>query len=114
GPAQPDEPGQDFRSVVNMKPISALARPEIGQLPVYNAGLSSDAVKARYGVDHVARLGSNENPDGPSPAVAQALIDIATECTNYPDASGRELSHAIAGLVNADPACIVLGNGSEN
>lgn len=97
-----------------MKSISALARPEIGQLPVYNAGLSSDAVKSRYGVDHVARLGSNENPDGPSPAVARALVDIATECTNYPDASGRELSHAIAGLVQADPACIVLGNGSEN
>lgn len=97
-----------------MKPISALARPEIGQLPVYNAGLSSDAVRARYGVDHVARLGSNENPDGASPAVARALVDIAMECTNYPDASGRELSHAIADLVQADPGCIVLGNGSEN
>src|SRR5690606_5947073 len=97
-----------------MKSASALARPEIGRLPLYNAGLPSSAVKARYGVDHVARLGSNENPDGPSPAAAHALTDIATACADYPDASGRELCHAIAGQVGAEPDCVVLGNGSEN
>ena len=52
--------------------LHALARPEVLPLPAYNAGLSSKAVRARYGVTDIARLASNENPYGPSPAVARA------------------------------------------
>ena len=57
--------------------IHALARPEVLPLPAYNAGLSSAAVRVRYGVTDIARLASNENPHGPSPAVARALVDLA-------------------------------------
>lgn len=47
--------------------IHALARPEVPSLPTYNAGLSSAAVRARYGVTEIARLASNENPAAPVP-----------------------------------------------
>ena len=53
-------------------PIEQLARTTVRTLPPYNAGLSSAEVRARYGVEHVARLGSNENPYGASPAVRSA------------------------------------------
>ncbi len=53
--------------------LDRLARPEVRGLPAYNAGLSSEVVRQRYGVTRVARLASNENPYGPSPAVVQAL-----------------------------------------
>ncbi|MGH6625993.1 MAG: hypothetical protein ACRECD_05525 [Burkholderiaceae bacterium] len=64
--------------------LTRLARPEVRELPAYNAGLSSEVVRQRYGVAHVARLASNENPFGPSPAVASALTGLALSV--YPDA----------------------------
>jgi histidinol-phosphate aminotransferase len=94
--------------------LTRLARPEVRSLPAYNAGLSSDVVRKRYGVQHVARLASNENPFGPSPAVALALTQLAQSVGLYPDANCRALRAAIAARTGAQPEQVVVGNGSEN
>ncbi|WP_198969934.1 histidinol-phosphate transaminase [Xylophilus sp. ASV27] len=99
---------------MNPSTIHALARPEVSPLPAYNAGLSSDAVRARYGVAEVARLASNENPFGASPAVGRALAGLASQLNHYPDANSTALRRAIAGRVGAEPGQIVIGNGSED
>ena len=93
---------------------SQLARAEVADLPMYNAGLSSDAVRQRYGVTHIARLASNENPAGASPAVARALTDLVSGIGVYPDASSADLRAAIGARVGVAADCIVVGNGSEN
>lgn len=93
--------------------LTRLARPEVRELPAYNAGLSSEVVRQRYGVQHVARLASNENPFGPSPAVGQALAQLSTVGL-YPDPNCRALRAAIAGRIGAQPEQVVVGNGSEN
>jgi histidinol-phosphate aminotransferase len=97
-----------------MTSILDLARPEARNLPAYNAGLSSDAVRAKYGVSHVARLGSNENPTGSSPKVAQALLDLAAGTADYPDASSTALREALGRLTGIEAERIVVGNGSEH
>jgi histidinol-phosphate aminotransferase len=94
--------------------LTRLARPEVRELPAYNAGLASDVVRQRYGVSHVARLASNENPFGPSPAVGQALAQLAQSVGLYPDANCRALRTAIAARTGAQPSQVVVGNGSEN
>jgi len=94
--------------------IRRIARPEARDLPAYNAGLSSDAVRQRFGLDTIARLGSNENPFGPSPAVGAALRDMADAIGQYPDANSTALRAAIAERTGVEPADIVVGNGSEN
>ncbi len=94
--------------------LTRLARPEVRELPAYNAGLSSEVVRQRYGVQHVARLASNENPFGPSPAVGQALAQLALRAGLYPDANCRALRAAIAARTGAQPEQVVVGNGSEN
>jgi histidinol-phosphate aminotransferase len=94
--------------------LTRLARPEVRSLPAYNAGLSSDVVRQRYGVQHVARLASNENPFGPSPAVARALTQLAQSVGLYPDANCLALRAAIAARTGAQPEQVVVGNGSEN
>lgn len=99
---------------MNTTAIHALARPEVAPLPAYNAGLSSEAVRARYGVDEIARLASNENPYGASPAVARALVDLAARAGTYPDAHCTALRAAIAERTGAQPAELVIGNGSED
>jgi len=94
--------------------IQRIARPQARELPAYNAGLSSDTVRQRYGVDHIARLGSNENPFGPSPAVAAALGELAPSAGLYPDANSVALRQAIAARTQVQPEEVVIGNGSEN
>ncbi|MDR0227430.1 MAG: histidinol-phosphate transaminase [Burkholderiaceae bacterium] len=94
--------------------IHALARPEVPPLPAYNAGLSSEAVRARYGASEIARMASNENPHGPSPAVAAALAGLASRVATYPDAQCTALRAAIGERTGVVPAHIVVGNGSED
>jgi histidinol-phosphate aminotransferase len=94
--------------------LQRIVRPEVPGLPPYNAGLSSDAVRSRYGVQHVARLASNENPFGASPAVARALADLALRAGLYPDANCAALRAAIAERTGARAEEIVIGNGSES
>ena len=94
--------------------LTRLARPEVRELPAYNAGLSSEVVRQRYGVQHVARLASNENPFGPSPAVGQALTQLSLKAGLYPDPNCRALRSAIAERTGAQPDQVVVGNGSEN
>jgi len=94
--------------------IHTLARPEVPPLPPYNAGLSSEAVRARYGVTEIARLASNENPFGASPAVARALADLALHVGTYPDAQCTALRAAIAARTGVPAEAIAVGNGSED
>lgn len=94
--------------------VTSLARPEVRPLPAYNAGLSSDAVRQRYGVSDVVRLASNENPFGVSPAVHKALSTVADDVGNYPDAHCTALRTAISQTVGMDADRLVFGDGSED
>lgn len=93
-------------------PIS-LARTEVRQLPVYNAGLSEEAVRAKYGIPRITKLGSNENPYGPSPAALDHWAEIASSLFRYPDASAEELREELSRQTGIDTDRIVIGNGSE-
>lgn len=85
----------------------------ITDLPTYNAGQSTESVKRRYNVNHVVRLGSNENPYGPSPRVAEATLPALNSLYNYPDAQGTELITLLADSLGVLPDQFILGNGSE-
>jgi histidinol-phosphate aminotransferase len=99
---------------MNAPALHAFARPEVPPLPVYNAGLSSEAVRTRYGVTDIARLASNENPFGASPAVGRALAGLALTIGSYPDANCSALRAALAARLGGAPEAIVIGNGSED
>jgi len=91
-------------------------RAEVRNLPAYNAGLSSDLVRARYGVPHVAKLGSNENPRGASASVLAHVAQWTTAASLalYPDPSCSVLRARIAEKLNAAPEQLLFGNGSED
>ncbi|MCM8731183.1 histidinol-phosphate transaminase [Hephaestia sp. GCM10023244] len=61
----------------------------------------------------VAKLSSNENPLGTSPAARAAFASGADELERYPDASGAIVREAIAAKYGLDPARIIYGNGSD-
>ena len=89
-------------------------RPEIRNLPRYNAGLSIEYVRSHYNVDQIAKLGSNENPYGPSPRVLEALTQSVSECALYPDASCDQLRYLLAERLAVAPERLIFGNGSED
>ncbi|MBF0877169.1 histidinol-phosphate transaminase [Gluconobacter cerevisiae] len=95
-----------------ISPLS-LARAEVRKLPVYNAGLSEGAVKERYGISQVTKLGSNENPYGPSPFALDHWKEIASSLFRYPDASAEALREGLSRQTGIDTDRIVIGNGSE-
>lgn len=86
-------------------------RPEVTDLPVYNAGISVAAARQISGREDIVALASNENPYGPSPAVARALSLL--QPARYSDSASGLLRQALADKLGAAPDCIVCGNGSE-
>ncbi len=61
----------------------------------------------------VAKLSSNENPLGTSPAARAAYASAADTLERYPDASAAPVREAIAAAFDLDPARIIYGNGSD-
>ena len=94
--------------------VASLARAQVRPLPAYNAGLSNEAVRARYGVTDIARLASNENPFGASASVRRAIAEVANDVGNYPDANCTALREAIAERTGLPAGRLVFGDGSED
>ena len=61
----------------------------------------------------VAKLSSNENPLGTSPAARAAFLAAAGTLDRYPDASAARLREVIAAKYGLDPARVIYGTGSD-
>ena len=57
-------------------------------------------------------LSANENPLGPCPRVARAIVAALPALHRYPDKDGRAVTAALARRLGVDASWIVLGNGS--
>ncbi len=84
------------------------SKPWLAHVPVYTPG-RSDA----DGAEPVAKLSSNENPTGPSPAAEAAYRQAVTDLNRYPDGSALALRTKLAALHGLSADAIVCGNGSE-
>lgn len=92
---------------------SLMLNPHVAALPPYNAGLNIAVAHAVSGRSDIARLASNENPDGCSPAVLEALRSPQFEPWRYADPACTELRNALAEKLATAADRIVIGNGSE-
>ncbi len=100
-----------------MKGIDAFlkgVRAEVRNLPLYNAGVSSEYVRARYQVEEVAKLGSNENPYGTSPKVLAAIAAAVPNVGLYPDPFCNDLRALLAERLGLAPDRFGFGNGSDD
>ncbi len=92
----------------------ALAVPAIAALEPYQPGKPLDELERELGIGDAVKLASNENPLGPSPAGLAAARAALAECSRYPDGGGFHLKRALAKRHGVDPACVTLGNGSND
>ncbi|NYT19598.1 MAG: histidinol-phosphate transaminase [Methanosarcinales archaeon] len=79
-------------------PRYELIKEEVASIAKYVPGKSIDDIVRAYGLDpsSIIKLGSNENPLGPSPKAVEALIRDAEGISIYPSADARELVEAIS------------------
>jgi histidinol-phosphate aminotransferase len=88
-------------------------RPNVRATVPYSAGSPLSEVARELGLTEIAKLGSNENPLGPSPFAVQAIREAAITAHLYPEGSGVELKAAIAQHYGFPAGQVVLGNGSD-
>lgn len=88
-------------------------KPHIIDLPVYQPGKPIDEVKREYGLTHVIKLASNENPFGCSPKAKEAIQSLLDQTNIYPDGASYELTQAMAKHYGVEPDQIVFGAGAD-
>ena len=92
-----------------------LANAGVHEQPVYEPGKPIEAVAQEFGLDpaRIAKLASNENPFGPSPAAVAAAQDALRSAHLYPDGACTRLRKAIAEHRGVAEDAIIVGNGSN-
>src|SRR5476649_2519778 len=94
--------------------MSDIVRREVRQIAPYNSGLTIAEVQEKYNVTRIAKLGSNENPIGPSQRVRASLCTASSLIHLYPDPAGRGLKARLSEMLGRPETDFILGNGSED
>jgi len=86
--------------------------PALGAKEAYVPGLTQDYVAKKFGIpfEDVAKLGSAENPFGPSPK-ALAAIKVAMKVDNYPEWTAKSLREKVASKYGWMPEQVICGCG---
>ncbi len=90
------------------------AVPGVRGLEPYRPGKPVEELEREYGIRGAIKLASNENPLGAGPRAMEALAQALANIARYPDGGGFALKSAIARRHGVDPACVTLGNGSND
>ncbi|HEY3268064.1 MAG TPA: histidinol-phosphate transaminase [Armatimonadota bacterium] len=88
-------------------------RAAVNRLVPYSPGKPIAETKREFGLTDVIKLGSNENPLGPSPKAVQAMQCALAELHLYPDGAAFSLKEALAAHCGVPSECIAIGNGSD-
>lgn len=93
-----------------------LVRPSVKDIKEYVPGKSIEEIAGKYGLnpEMIIKLGSNENPLGPSPLAVAAIREKAGKVHLYPQADALELRKCI-GVHTGYPEgnIVVSGNGMD-
>ncbi len=91
--------------------------PHLLTVPLYVGGKPIELVQEEYGLTDVVKLGSNENPLGPSPLAIAAFQDALQNAHRYPGVADKRLRQKLAAFYNArdgatfDENNFLTGNG---
>ena len=93
----------------------ARIRNSILRISEYVPGKTIEDVAKKYGFipEEVLKLGSNENPLGPSSKAVKAVRNHAKTISIYPPKGAKQLRHELAKYVGYPTDQIVVGNGMD-
>ena len=92
------------------------ARQIVEEMDSYVPGRSQDEIAADFGLkkEDIIKLGSNENPWGPSPKAMKAIEDEIRSINRYPESQLHELVSEIAEYADVkDSQVIIGGDGAD-
>ena len=89
-----------------------LVPPYIESLRPYVAGRSIEEVQREYGLKHISKLASNENPLGPSHVAQEAMAQCLDKLHLYPN-GGLDLRRVLAEQFEVRIENVIAGSGSE-
>ena len=89
-----------------------LVPPYIESLRPYEAGRTIESVRRQYGLTHIAKLASNENPLGASPKALEAMTRALGGLNLYPN-GGLDLREVLAQEFELKVENVIAGSGSE-
>lgn len=98
-----------------MKTFLQMANPGVDRLLTYEPGRPIEEVARELGFDlaEIAKLASNENALGPSPAAVKAMRAAARMMHRYPDGDAFYLKQALAASLGVKSSNLLPGNGSN-
>jgi histidinol-phosphate aminotransferase len=96
-----------------MTDYSRLIRPEVAALHPYKPGTTVSQARAKYGLERVIKLSSNENPLGTSPKALAALAAMG-DTHIYVDDDHRELRQRLAEPYGLSLEHVLVGHGSND
>jgi histidinol-phosphate aminotransferase len=89
-----------------------LVPPYIESLRPYEAGRTIESVRKQYNLARIAKLASNENPLGASPAAIEAMTGALSGLNLYPN-GGLDLREVLAREFDVKVENVIAGSGSE-
>lgn len=95
--------------------MTSKVKPQSGldHLRPYVPGTPIEEVQRKYGLSHVIKLASNENPWGTSPKALEAIREALPRLHFYPDSQCHMLRQALAAYLQVDPEQLIIGNGAD-
>jgi histidinol-phosphate aminotransferase len=88
------------------------ANPHLRNISAYTPGATPEQIKAQFGLEHVEKLASNENPLGCSSIARDAAIRALDQVQLYND-GGHALRLRLASFHGVDADSISVHNGSD-
>ncbi len=87
------------------------ARQIVEDMDSYVPGKSQDEIASDFNLkkDDIIKLGSNENPWGPSPKAMKAIQDEIKSINRYPESQLHELVDEIAKYSDVKPSQVIIG-----
>lgn len=90
-----------------------MLRDDLTSLAPYAHAMDEGALRDRYNLTRVVKLGSNESPLGPSPLAVKAMQQAAMDAGRYPQADNSRLLQAIASHAGIPADHLCAGNGGD-
>lgn len=83
----------------------------INKLEPYVPGKSKNEIAETYGInpEDIIKLGSNENPLGPSPMAVEAIKAELENINRYPESNHEELKEELAKYSGVKPEQVIIG-----
>ncbi|WP_455757727.1 histidinol-phosphate transaminase [Sulfurimonas sp.] len=88
---------------------------KLESIKTYEAGKPIELVVREFGIEpkDIVKLASNENPNGCSSKVQEAVKDIVSNMALYPDDSMTKLKDGLSNRFDVSDENIIIGSGSD-